>query len=115
MVIMFYKPVCIYHESVQAYRRSLLSIMNTECNQSDYRKLIYICEYNLRYGVIEKVSNFSVFSGNKQDVDFFKYLVYDSKLRTNDISIIPNIEFTFKDERGTPVYMLSFPIEYEKK
>lgn len=117
MTIMYYKPGCTLYIDTFTGNKMLNIVSNINCNQSNYRKLVIIFDENIyptsATGTFSNIIYFSVFSGNKQDVEFFKYLLYDSNLRiNNDISIVPNIEFYFYDEYNEPLYMVSFPIEY---
>lgn len=108
MVVMYYKPHCSLYATDYQITNFLYSIIGSKCNTLNY---VTINEIFHRLP-IEYSDVFAVYSGNKYDVDFFDKVFDDGASRSNNISIIPNMSFSFENyqKNSYSFSAFSFPV-----
>lgn len=112
MVIMYYKPFCdLYAENIMKNELNR-TIKITKCHNSNYITLNSIFFYYSRD--IADLEKFSVHTGKKKDVNFFDTIYDDGNVYKNNISKIPDIDFTFK-EKTFKANAYSFPVSDDPK
>lgn len=113
MVVMYYKPHCLLHSPSEHNWNLLKSTIDSKCNVSNY-----ITIHNIFYKLpVEYSEKYAVYSGDNYDVDFFDKVYDDGASRDNDISIIPNMFFSFenKEDSTKSLSAFSFPISDDAK
>lgn len=110
LVILYYKPFCIHRMSFDIIKVINKLVTKLECS-TNYMILQYIFSkilYNMDYLYI--LDDYAIYSGNKLDINFFDTILDDGHVKTNDISIIPDIEFEFEEDKNIINRAYSFPV-----
>lgn len=108
MVIMYYKPHCSMYYYDFETRNLIDSVIQTKCEESNYITLHRVFDKMK----IEFSETYAVYSGNRNDVNFFNKFFDDGLIKDNNISIIPNLSFNFENYHKDPISFsaYSFPV-----